>query len=118
MALAFSNAAQLKPEIRLAQVLSEYEAILDDDQKVKFRAYRRQSPPNAADVVRLTAEIDRDETRSRKSRQCVGTRLTNILQAVQQFSILVDILIGGSQNLIASAVWGVMKMSLKVILTM
>ena len=114
MALALSAAGQLKPEIRLAQAISEYEAILNDSQKAKFRTYRQNAPPDAADVIRLTAEIDRDG--SRRSRQCVGPRLTNVLQTVQQFSTLVDLVIGGSQNLIAAAVWGVLKMSLQVCL--
>lgn len=105
MALALSNAAQLKPEIRLALAVSEHEAVLDDDQKAKYRTYRKQSPPDITDVMRLTAEIDRDESRSRRSRPCVGTRLTNVLQAVQQFSAVVDVIVGGSQSLTASAIW-------------
>ena len=114
MALVLSGAAQLKPEIRLAQALSEFEAILHEDQKAKFRAYKSQKPPDAQDVMRLTAEIDRDSSRRRKTRQCVGPRLTNLLQAVQQFSTVVDLAIGGSQNLIASSIWGTLKMSLQV----
>ena len=114
MALILSKAARLKPEIRLAQALSEYAAILSDDQKAKLRGYYAQSPPNASDVMRLTAEIDRDEMRTRKSRRCVGPRLSNVLQACQQFATVVDVAIGGSQQPIASGIWGVLKLSLQV----
>jgi hypothetical protein len=113
MAVALHNAAPLKPEIQFVQALSEYEAILTDDQKTMFRAYHGQQPPDATDVMRLTAEIDRENSH-RKGRRCVGPRLTNILQAVQQFSTIVDTIVGGSQSQIACAIWGVLKMSIQV----
>ena len=116
MALSIAKAAPLKPEIKLAQALSEFEAVLADDEKTQLRAYRGQSPPNPTDVLRLTAEIDRDAGRNRKSRQCVGTRFTNVLHAIQQFSTVVDVVVGGSQSLIASAIWGTVKISLQVIM--
>jgi hypothetical protein len=111
MALALTKAARLKPEIRLAQALSEYEAILADEQKAKLRAYRQESPPTAVDVMRLTKEIDQG---ARRSKRCVGPRLYNFLQAVQMFTGVVDIVVGGAQSLIASAIWGVVKLSLQV----
>jgi ankyrin repeat domain-containing protein 50 len=110
MAVALRNAAALKPEIRLAQALSEYEAILTNDQKTKFRIYHGQQPPDVTDVMRLTAEIDREN----KSRRCVGPRLTNVLQSVQQFSTIIDVIVGGSQSLLASGIWGAVKMTLQV----
>lgn len=97
MALALRNAAPLKPEIQLAQAVSVFEASLVADQKSKFRVYHGQSPPDVNDVMRLTAQIDKENSR-RKSRRCVGPRLTNVLQSVQQFSTVVDVIIGGSQS--------------------
>lgn len=114
MAQSLTKAAPLKPEIKLAQALSEFEAILSDDQKAKLHTYRGQSPPNPADVMRFTAEIDSDASRNRKSRQCVGTRLTNVLNAVQQFSTIVDFIVGNSQSQIAGAIWGTVKISLQL----
>lgn len=118
LALSLAKAAPLKPEIKLAQALSEFEAVLPDDQKTKLRTYRGQSPPNPTDVMRFTAEIDRDAGRTRKSRQCVGPRLTNVLHAVQQFSSVVDLIVGSSQSQIAGAVWGAVKISLQVTATL
>ena len=115
MALPLAKAAPLRPQVRLAQALSEFEAILTDDQKARFRTYRGQSPPNQTDVIRFTAEIDRDGSRNRKSRQCVGTRLTNVLHAVQQFSTVVDVIVGSSQSQIAGAIWGTVKICIQVI---
>lgn len=110
MAVALRRAAPLKPEIRLAQAMSEYESLLNDDQKATMRIYRSGQPPRPSDVMRLTAEIDRSHSR-RKSR-CVGTRLTNILHCLQQFSAVVDTVVGGSQCLIASGIWAVFKLTL------
>lgn len=115
MALSLAKAAPLKPEIKLVQALSEFEAVLPDDQKRELRNYRGQSPPDSIDVMRFTAEIDRNASLNRKSRQCVGTRLTNVLHGVQQFSTVVDLIVGSGQSQIAGAVWGTVKISLRVI---
>lgn len=114
MALALAKAAALKPEIKLVQALSEFEAILPDHQRTQLRTYRGQSPPNPTDVIRFTAEIDRDAGRNRKSRQCVGPRLTNVLNAFQQFSTVVDLIVGSSQSQMAGAIWGTVRISLQV----
>ena len=115
MALSLAKAAPLKPEIKLAQALSEFQAILNDDQKTKLRNYRGQSPPSSTDVMKFTADIDWHASRNRKSRRCVGTRLTNVLHAVQQFSNVVDVVVGSSQSHIAGLIWGTVKLSLQVI---
>ncbi|KAJ6157675.1 hypothetical protein N7470_005267 [Penicillium chermesinum] len=111
-------APRLKPAIRLAQAVSEYEADLTGDQKAQFnhhRARASQKPPSIQDVMQLTAEID--EQLSTKFRgRCLGTRTTNFLQSVQQFAALGDILVGGSQNLVASGVWALVRTSLMLIL--
>ena len=63
-------------------------------------------------MMRLTAAIDR--AGRRKGRRCFGPRLTYVLQAVQQFASIGDIIIGGSQNLIACGVWSLVRMTLLV----
>ncbi|PMD45835.1 hypothetical protein L207DRAFT_453033 [Hyaloscypha variabilis F] len=116
LAASFASSSRLKPEIRLAQAVSEFEAALSGEQKAEFRTCRSQaqkSAPGISDVMRLTAEIDRSA--SRKGRRCFGPRLTNVLQAVQQFASIGDIIIGGSQNLIACGVWSLVRMTLLTI---
>jgi hypothetical protein len=114
MSIALSNASRLKPEIRLAQAVSQFEADLSSEQKATFRTYRSQSldsPPDPCDVMRLTAEID---CRASSRGRCFGPRLTNFLQSVQQFAALGDLIVGGSQNLVACGVWSLVRMSLLV----
>jgi hypothetical protein len=108
------HAGQLKSEIRLAQVVSHFEASLSDEQKVGFRALRTQtlkSPPGINDVLRLTTEID---PLQKVGHRCFGPRFTNFLHGVQRFAALGDVIIGGSQNLIACGVWSIVRMSLLV----
>ena len=117
MSLVPTNISRLKPEIRLAQAISQFEADLSSEQKTSFRSFRSQScdsPPDPSDVMRLTAEIDRRASAKVGGGRCFGPRLTNFLQAVQQYAALGDIIVGGSQNLIACGVWSLVRMSMLV----
>ncbi|KAK1454416.1 hypothetical protein CCUS01_10378 [Colletotrichum cuscutae] len=96
MATALRKASRLKPDIRLAQAVSEFEASLNSTQKASFRNERStacKNPPSAADVMQLTAKIDHEARQKRLSSRCFGPRLTNLLQAVQQFAALGDVVI-------------------------
>jgi hypothetical protein len=116
MSGALAGASSLKPEIRLAQAVSKFEADLTDEQKSAFRTLKLNSvstTPSPLDVRQLTAEVDR-RTAKKFSSACFGPRFTNFLQGVQQFAALGDVVIGGSQNLIACGVWSLVRMSLLV----
>ena len=116
MSVLLANISRLKPEIRLAQAVSQFEADLSSEQKATFRTYRSQScdsPPDPKDVMRLTAEIDRQASGKVGGRRCFGPRLINFLQAVQ-YAALGDIVVGGAQNIIACGVWSLVRMSLLV----
>jgi len=118
MATIISKAARLKPEIRLAEAISQFEGSLSSHEKASFRNQRTQasqSSPSMTDVMRLTALIDRDLP-SRSSR-CFGPRFTNFLSSVQQFAALGDVIVGGSQNIIACGVWSLVRMSILVCFT-
>jgi len=126
MSSALGKAALLKAEIRLAQAVSLFEADLSQEQKAAFRTQRSQSckhPPDVQDVMRLTAEIDRGTSGSSRGLRvasggrwgrCFGPRFTNVLQAVQQFAALGDVIIGGSQNIVACGVWSLVRITLLV----
>ncbi|KAH7153533.1 hypothetical protein EDB81DRAFT_791537 [Dactylonectria macrodidyma] len=120
MSSVLARFAPLKPEIRLAQAVAEFKADLSDNQKADFQSNERQSsqfPPNIHDVMRLTAEIDRHVAAKVGGGRCFGTRLVNILEAVQRFAALGDIMIGGSQNLIACGVWSLVRTTLLMLVS-
>lgn len=115
MSLVLLNASRLKPELRLAQAISEFEKDLSAEQKASLRKARDSTvrkPPDHQDVMRLTEEIDRSAARVLKSRRCFGPRFTNVLHAIQQFAALGDVIVGGSQNILACGVWSLVRMIL------
>ena len=100
MALALAEASKLKPDIRLAQAVSAFEAELTSQQKTRLCALKSSNyPPGVADVMKLTAEIDLAS--SKKATRCFGPRFTNVLHSLQQFAAVGDVVVGGSQNIIA-----------------
>ena len=109
MALAVAKAARLKPNIRLAQVLKEYEASLTGEQKDE---YLQTGPPSANAVITLTCDIDR-RNEKRKTRR-YGARLTTFLNSVKGFTAIVDVVVGSVGNPIAGAVWGAVKIAMQV----
>ncbi|EMT67609.1 Vegetative incompatibility protein HET-E-1 [Fusarium odoratissimum] len=118
MALSLRDGARLKPDIRLAQAVSEFEAALSSEQKVVFRASRSSAAhvaPTMSDVMRLTAEIDLKATTKHGRGRCFGPRMTNLFNAIQQFAALGDVVVRGSQNLIACGVWAAARMTVHVI---
>jgi len=117
MSLVLRQAGSLKPEIRLAQAVSEFEATLTPEEKSSFQASRARAvstAPTMSDVMRLTAEVDLKAISKHGRGRCFGPRMTNTLQAIQQFAALGDIIVGGGQNLIACGVWAAARMTLHV----
>lgn len=115
LSLAVGFAAKLKPEIRLAQAICEFNASLgNNNQRTRFRNLQSQSPPSPDDIIRLTEELNRDGARAHRSWRPHGTRLVAILERMRQFAPAGDVLVGGSQNVIACGVWAVVRLSLEV----
>lgn len=115
MDLILANAARLKPHVRLAQAVSQFEASLSSEDKASFRNQRTQAlktPPSPMDVMSLTAQIDRRD--GGKAGRCLGPRFTNFLSSIQQFAALGDVIVGGSQNIVACSVWSLVRMSILV----
>lgn len=111
MSKALVKATKRSPHDRLRQAISEFEGSLSNAQKSQFN--KAESPPNPSDVMKLSEEVDVHLSRKFGGR-CFGPRFTNFLQGVQQFAALGDILIGGSQNMIACGVWSLVRFTLLV----
>ncbi|KAF5013170.1 hypothetical protein FDECE_799 [Fusarium decemcellulare] len=109
---------KLKPEVRLAQAVSEFHASLStENDRIKFKNLQSQSPPGSDEIIKLTEEINRDGARLHRSWRPYGTRLVAILDRIRQFAPIGDVLVGGSQNLIACGVWAAIRLSLETSLT-
>ncbi|KAK2729382.1 nacht domain protein [Colletotrichum kahawae] len=117
MSLALHHASSLRTEIRLAQAVSEFEAGLDTRQKAAFKntqSTARTTPPTLNDVMNVTAEIDKQAHQKHNTLRSFGTRFTNMLQSIQQYAALGDVVVGGSQNLVACGVWAAVRMMLQL----
>ncbi|KAK3319557.1 hypothetical protein B0T19DRAFT_268943 [Cercophora scortea] len=115
MALSVRRPGNTSPELLLAHSISEFEAALPATHKSSFRNLRAlalNSPPGPSDVMRITAEIN---LQTRGKTRCLGPRFTNVLQTIQQYAALGDVLIGGSQNIIACGVWALFRTTLQLI---
>ncbi|KAK5651673.1 hypothetical protein OQA88_11739 [Cercophora sp. LCS_1] len=109
MDLIFKGDGKVKPIVRLGLALSAFEDSLRDDQRTSYRSYREHAhalPPGVDGVQIVTAEIDRQSGRP------LGTRVTKILDAAQRVAALGDVMVGGSQNLIACGVWASLRLTL------
>jgi hypothetical protein len=115
---SFRSTTRLKWEVQLGQALSEFETGLTIEQKDNFQALRVRtvgSPPTLRDVMQLTAEVDMQARREKRAtHQCFGPRFSKFLEVVQQFASIGDVVIGGSQNLIACGVWALVRTTLLV----
>ena len=117
LALA-STGGRLRPEAELGRAVSAFEAALDATDRAAFRAQRESSarlPPGVRDVMYLTAQIDQRARREGSgAHRCFGPRFAGFLEAVQQYTAVGDVLIGGSQNLLACGVWALVRMTFLV----
>ncbi|KAM0491790.1 hypothetical protein ACHAP8_010420 [Fusarium lateritium] len=105
MSVVVPAAVSLSPAIRLAKAVSEFGAGLDDRYRPTFKTWQTHSPPSELDVIRLTEEVNRDGSRlHQKSWKPFGTRLYKFLDQVQLLVQPGDILVSGSQNIIASGI--------------
>lgn len=112
MAQLMRSAAPLKIEIRLQQALNGFITDLDTDRKTKFLADQvacTKRLPEPGDVLLVVAQLNAKAARSN-----FGPRVQSILQAAQQFAAIGDVLVGGTQNLIACGVWTAVRFTLQV----
>lgn len=118
MALVLSSIGRLKPEVELGRAISNFEAVLSGEDRLAFRAHRESSsrlPPGVRDVMSLTAQIDhKARHEDAGAHRCFGPRFSRFLESVQQYAAVGDVLVGGSQSLIACSVWALVRMTLLV----
>jgi hypothetical protein len=105
------SSAKLKPEVRLGLAISAFKASLNDEKKKTFQTYCAQAhdrPPDPQDISKVIAEINKQAGKP------LGPRVEQVLKVIQQFSVIGDAVIGGSQSNVASGVWAAVKLTLTV----
>ncbi|KAK0621668.1 hypothetical protein B0T17DRAFT_299547 [Bombardia bombarda] len=106
------SASRAKPEVRLGYALSSFEEGLSNDKRSAFRRFRHEaahSTPTLEDVGRVVAEFDQ------RPGKPYGSRFVNVLKTVQQFAVFGDVIVGGGGNIVPSAVWGCLRLTLSFV---
>ncbi|KAM7188362.1 hypothetical protein V8F33_010702 [Rhypophila sp. PSN 637] len=106
---------QTRPEkLRLNEAIQRFEASLDPPFITKFQAFQIGPAPKPSDVFRLTEEVNRDGHKVHKTWKQYGSRLQKALDQIVIFTKVGDILVGGSQNMIACGVWAAVRLSIQI----
>ena len=111
MALVVADSATSYPEATLLQALNDYENALSDEDRMHLHS---QGAPDVMAALNLATTIDARNASYR--RQCMGQRLITFLESVQQFSSIVDTFVSSHPE-IAALVWGGLKLTLLVLLS-
>ena len=99
---------------KLGLAISQFRETLNDNDRQNFACLETLSQPRVEDAIRLAEEINDSGSRLHRKWKGYGTRLYGLLSQVQVLTAVGDAVVGGSQNLIASGVWAVMRLSLTV----
>jgi hypothetical protein len=107
---------QLSPIARLGAAVSEFTEILDGEAKRKFKALRnsKNAPLSASDVIKVTEEINSEGRQRHRTWRPDGPKVGPFLAKLQVFASVGDVIIGGTQDLIISGVWGAVRLCLLV----
>lgn len=106
-----AQASKLKAQVRLGRAISAFYESLDTENKAIFDSYRdvaHAKAPGLGDIRLILAEINR------KAGKPCGDRFKRVLEALQQFLAVGDVLIGSTQNVLAAGVWSVARLTVIV----
>ena len=107
MALVVSSPPDIRaadPTMSLKQALADFGDILTEEQKRQFQA--NSTKPDVSSVIAFVGEVDANNSSS--TRRCVAPRLYTFLDALQQFSRVVETFVS-SNPAIAALIWGGVK---------
>lgn len=97
------------PTAALKQALVGFENILTDDEKQQYRS--SSTKPDASSVITFVAQIDANN--SKRAGRCVAPRLYTFLEAIQQFTSIVDTFVSSNPK-IAALIWGGVKTTILI----
>ena len=102
-------------EDRLVQAIKRFEAQLSPDQREIYTKNQGLSlRPEGSEVSKLLGEVDRLVKAKHGTRSAFKPRLESVVMAIQKSASIGDVMIGGSQNLIACGVWSIARIALLV----
>lgn len=108
---------QARPErLRLDEAIQQFQATLEPPYVAQFASLQSGGQPKPSDVFKLTEEVNRNAYKIHKTWRQYGSRLQKALDQIVVFTKVGDVLVGGSQNMIACGVWAAVRLSIQVII--
>lgn len=111
LASIVAGAGRPSQKVRLSQALAEFSKLLSDEEAVDYQYGVGTSSPTVEEILQLTRNI---EEKAKGQRNQYVTRFWNFLEMVRGITGVVDIIVGGSQSIIACSTWAVVKFTLQV----
>lgn len=107
-----------KAKKQCQQSLINFETALagyDAASSARFKTLCKRDPPGLADVVDTVDQIvasanKRHPTTSRR----FATTFIRVLERIRDFASIGDVFVGGAQNMVASGVWGAVRVAIEV----
>ncbi|KAK2598550.1 hypothetical protein N8I77_011954 [Diaporthe amygdali] len=104
----------LKPDVRLGVAVSEFAQTLDEDRKREFQKMQSAGTQlSGRDAICLTEELNQDSERRHCTWRPYGTKCGKFLDRLQALATIGDVMIGGSQNVIATSIWCAVRLALQ-----
>lgn len=93
----------------LQEALDDFQAALTVDQRKRLREL--ETVPDFNAVIKFTTELDAQNAQRRSP--SVASRISKVLESVQQFAQIVDTFVSSNPS-IAALVWGSVKLTMLV----
>ncbi|KAG6368418.1 hypothetical protein INS49_002625 [Diaporthe citri] len=109
-----TQSGRLKPDVRLGVAVSEFAETLDEDRKREFQKMQTAGTQlSGRDAIRVTEELNRDSEWRHSACRPYGTKCGKFLDRLQTLANIGDVMIGGSQNVIATSIWCAVRLALQ-----
>lgn len=110
-----TRSGRLKPDVRLGVAISEFAQALDDNRKREFQKMQNAGTQLCGrDAIRVTEELNQQSEQKHHTWRPYGTKCGKFLDRLQTLASIGDVMIGGSQNVIATSIWCAVRLSLQV----
>lgn len=108
MEVILSQSSKLKAQVRLSRAISVFCESLGTENKAIFNSYRDAAYTLAlmlGNIWQIAAEIDQ------KACKPYGNCFKHVLEALQKFVAISNIIVGSTQNMLAAGVWLVARLT-------
>lgn len=108
MEVILPQSSKLKAQVRLGMAIKAFYESLSKENQAIFNSYRdaaHATAPGLDDIRQIAADINRNSGKPR------GDRFKRVMETLQQFVAVGDVVIGSTQNMLAAGAWSVARLT-------